>query len=85
MSDEILTGAMIAIQKKGLKIPKEISVIAISNGFIPKLYYPEITYIETSGYKLGMLAFTHMMAHLNGDSDVQELTTEDILVAGGSL
>jgi LacI family transcriptional regulator len=85
MSDEILTGVMIAIQKKGLKIPNAISVIAISNGFIPKLYYPAITYIETSGYKLGKLAFSNMMAHLNEDSEGQELTAEAILVAGGSL
>lgn len=85
MSDEILTGVMKSIQKKGLAIPKDISVIAISNGFIPKLYYPEITYVETSGYKLGKLAFSSMMACLNGSTFIQELTTEAILIEGGSL
>lgn len=85
MSDEILTGVMIAIQKKGLKIPKDISVIAISNGFIPKLYYPQITYVETSGYKLGKLAFSSMLAHLGGNAVMQELTAEAFLVEGGSI
>lgn len=85
MSDEILTGAMIAIQKRGLKIPKDISVIAISNGFIPTLYYPKITYIETSGFKLGKLAFMSMLANLSGDTEVKELTTEALLVEGGSI
>ena len=85
MSDEILTGAMKAIQRSGFNIPGDISVIAISNGFIPRLYYPEITYVETSGYKLGKLAFSSMMACLGGSTFIQELTTESILVEGGSI
>jgi len=85
MSDEILTGVMKAVQKKGLKIPEDIGVITISNGAVPKLYYPEITYIETSGHKLGKLAFSSMMACLGGSTFIQELTTESILVEGGSL
>lgn len=85
MSDEILTGTMKAIQKANLKIPRDISVIAISNGYIPKLYYPEITYVETSGYKLGKLAFSSMMACMKGSTFPQELTIEPVLVEGGSL
>jgi LacI family transcriptional regulator len=85
MSDEILTGAMKAIQRKGLKIPEDISVITISSGDIPKLYFPEITYVETSGMKLGKLAFSSMMACLAGSTFIQELTIESLLVEGGSL
>ncbi len=85
MSDEILTGAMKAIQQAELKIPRDISVIAISNGFIPKLYYPEITYAETSGYKLGKLAFKSMMACIEDTAVRQELTLESSLVNGGSI
>ena len=85
MSDEILTGAMKAIQEAGLKIPSDIAIIAISNGFIPKLYYPEITYVETSGYKLGKLAFESMMACVNGTNIAKEHTVESILVLGGSI
>lgn len=85
MSDEILTGSMKAIQKAGLSVPGDIAVIAISNGFIPTLYYPEITYVETSGYKLGKLAFSSMMACLAGSDFMQELTIESLLVKGGSI
>lgn len=85
MSDEILTGTMKAIQQLRLRIPTDVAVIALSDGFIPKLYYPEITYVETSGYKLGKLAFTRMMACLSGSTFVQELTVESVLVEGGSL
>ncbi len=85
MSDEILVGVMKSIQKKKLVIPEDVSIIAISNGFIPKLYFPEITYIETSGYKLGKLAFASMLACLDGSTSGQEMTTDAFLVTGGSL
>jgi len=85
MSDEILTGTMKAIQRAALKIPDDIAVIAISNGFIPKLYFPEITYVETSGHELGKLAFSSMMSCLGGSTFTQELTTESVLVEGGSM
>ena len=85
MSDELLIGAMKAIQIKKISIPKDIGIISISNGVVPKLFYPEITYVETSGYKLGKLAFTHMMACISGSTAVKELTLESVLVPGGSL
>ena len=85
MSDELLIGAMKAIQINQLRIPDQVSVIGISNGFVPKLYYPEITYVETSGYKLGKLAFTHLMACLAGSTAIKELTLESVLVKGGSI
>ena len=76
--------ALKAIQKANLIIPKNISVISISNGFIPTLYYPQISYVETSGYKLGKLAFSSMMACMAGSTFTQDLTIESILVEGGS-
>lgn len=85
MSDEILIGVMKALEQLKLKVPQDVSVIAISNGFFPKLYWPEITYIETSGYKLGKLAFTRMMNYLEGDTIDQELIVESILIDGGSI
>jgi LacI family transcriptional regulator len=85
MSDEILTGAMKAILQAGLKVPGDIAVIAISNGFIPKLYHPDVTYVETSGYKLGKLAFATMMENIAGDMAPKELTVESVLVSGGSI
>ncbi|MBS1511297.1 MAG: LacI family DNA-binding transcriptional regulator [Bacteroidetes bacterium] len=85
MSDEILIGVMKAIQRKGLSIPKDLGVITISNGAAPKLYFPEITYVETSGHKLGKMAYSSMMACLGGSTFIQDLTIESILVEGGSL
>lgn len=85
MSDEILTGAMKAMQKSGTLIPSETGVLSMSNGFIPTLYHPEVSYIETSGYKLGKLAFTQMMACVSGTKINQELTVECVYMPGDSL
>ncbi|MBS1597276.1 MAG: LacI family DNA-binding transcriptional regulator [Bacteroidetes bacterium] len=85
MSDEILTGVMKAINKKNLKIPDKVSIITISNGFMPTLYFPQITYVETSGYKLGKLAFSRMISCLNGGSFKQEVFANAVLIEGGSI
>ncbi len=85
MSDEILIGVMKALEQLRLKVPDDVSVITLSNGFFPKLYWPEITYVETSGYKLGKLAYNRMMDYLEGNTADQELIVESILVEGGSI
>jgi LacI family transcriptional regulator len=85
MSDEILTGVIMGINKLGLKMPQDIAVIAISNGFIPKLTSPEITYIETSGAVLGkkaMQTFTEILE--KGISKKLDVITSK-LVEGGSI
>jgi LacI family transcriptional regulator len=85
MGDLTLIGAMQAIYEKGLRVPEDVGIISISNGFFPALYSPKITYVETSGYKLGKLAFSRMMACLAGSTFVRELTVESVLVEGGSI
>jgi len=86
MSDEILTGAMKAIQILGLKIPADVGVIAISNGFFPKLYHPEITYAETSGYGLGVLALQGLMNLMNNKAtQAKTWIQESKLIEGHSL
>ena len=85
MGDLILIGVMQAIHELGLRVPEDVAVMSISNGLIPTLYNPKITYVETSGYKLGKLAFRRMMECLAGSTFMQELTVESVLVEGGSL
>lgn len=85
MGDLILIGVMNAVHKLKLKVPDDISIIGISNGLIPTMYDPKITYVETSGFKLGKLAFTQMLSCLKGDTIPEEVILESLLVEGGSL
>lgn len=85
MSDEILIGVMQAIYELKLKIPRDVSVLAISNGFLPNLFNPAITYVETSGYKLGKLAIKRMFDHLNGQTFSRVIILPSVLVEGSSM
>jgi LacI family transcriptional regulator len=85
MSDEILIGTMKALKNSSLKIPDDISILAISNGFIPGLYNPEISYIETSGHELGKLAIQRMLENMDEKTPVKSIILPSRLVEGGSL
>ncbi len=85
MGDLILIGVMRAIHQLNLKVPDDVAVISISNGFIPTMYNPVITYVETSGYKLGKLSFQQMLGRLKGEDIPENVCVESILVKGGSL
>lgn len=85
MSDELLIGAMKYINKAGLRVPDQVSVLAISNGFIPGLFSPEITYIETSGYELGKLAISRMLEKLEEKTPAKSILLPSRFVEGGSL
>lgn len=85
MGDLILIGVMRAIHQLNLKVPEDVAVISISNGFIPTMYNPVITYVETSGYKLGKLSFSQMLGRLKGEEVSENVCIESILVKGGSL
>jgi LacI family transcriptional regulator len=85
MSDEILTGVMKAVQRLKKSVPSQVSVISISAGIMPSLYEPEITYAETSGVKLGKLAFKRMMEYMQGRTFTQEVILGSQLVEGRSM
>ncbi len=85
MGDLILIGVMKAIHALNLKVPDDVAVIGISNGFIPTMYNPTITYVETSGYKLGKLAFEQMLGRLRNETVAEIVCVESMLVKGDSL
>jgi LacI family transcriptional regulator len=70
MSDEIVMGAYPAILRSGIDIPGECSVICISDGFIPKCYYPEISYLHHDGAGIGREAALRLLDLIESDSSV---------------
>lgn len=85
MSDEILMGTMKSLMRLHISIPAQTGVISLSDGSIPSIYYPEISYVETSGYNLGKLAFQRMQECLTGTNDPVEEFVPSRFVEGGSL
>ena len=85
MSDEILMGVMKSVQKLKIEVPQQTGIVTLSDGFFPKLYYPEITFVETSGYRLGKLACERMMECVKGKEEAKEIFVSSRFVEGGSL
>lgn len=56
MSDEMLVYVHHALMRQGRKIPEDISIISISDGDAPYYLYPNITYINHSGFEVGIKA-----------------------------
>lgn len=69
MSDELLAKTVYIIQKSGIKIVKDVSVIAISDGVYPYLIYPNITHIKDSGTKLGKYAAKTLIEMIKNPKD----------------
>jgi LacI family transcriptional regulator len=76
---------MKSIHRSGYSVPRDVSVLAISNGAIPGLFNPETTYIETSGYALGQLAIKRMLELMQGKTEPRSIILPARLVEGGSL
>lgn len=85
MSDEILIGVMKVVYEFKKKVPLEIGILAISNGVIPSLYNPPITYVETSGFKLGKLAIKQMIDQINGLQSTSTIIQPSVLISGKSI
>ncbi len=85
MSDEIMTGAMKALQQMKINYPDKTGIISISDGSLPNLYFPEITYVETSGHKLGKKTFECMISRINNLPYQKNNLVEPLLFKGGSL
>jgi LacI family transcriptional regulator len=85
IGDNSMIWSLKSLQKKGVKVPDDIGLLAISNGFIPTLFNPAITHIVTNGYQLGKLAFRRLKEMLEGETSTSELVIKAVLVEGGSL
>jgi LacI family transcriptional regulator len=85
MSDELLIGTMQAIYKMKWTVPDDVAVLSISNGFLPALFNPSITYVETSGYELGKISMQRMIDFLGGQTFSRSIIVPSRLVEGNSM
>jgi LacI family transcriptional regulator len=75
MSDEIIAGVIPALRKLKVAIPDECSVIGISDGYLPKILDPEVSYLHHDGFNLGKMAAHHIIQKLKEkDADTPHMT-----------
>lgn len=86
MSDELLVRTYHAVMRKGLRIPNDLSVIAISDGYAPYFLYPNITHIRHSGTEAGEKAAHILIGMMTHPSDsVIDVRIKTELVELGSV
>jgi LacI family transcriptional regulator len=69
MSDEIMAGIVPALKRLHVNIPEQCSVIGMSDGYLPKILDPQITFLHHDGLALGKLAASHLIDKIqNGDA-----------------
>ena len=56
ISDRMAIGAMLAIKKKGLKMPEDIGLVGFNNEPLLALVSPSITSVEQPSFEIGKLA-----------------------------
>lgn len=61
MSDELLSAVIPSIYAHQIRIPSDLAVICISNGYLPYHINPAITHIRHSGYQLGQTAMNLLL------------------------
>lgn len=85
MSDEILSGVMPTLLQLGVAIPRDCAIVAMSDGYMPRILTPGITHIEHSGYAVGNAAVKQLFTLLNQPkTPSQTLTVATRLVELGS-
>ncbi|MDZ7880912.1 MAG: LacI family DNA-binding transcriptional regulator [Saprospiraceae bacterium] len=65
MSDETMAGVIPALKRLKVKIPQECAVIGISDGYLPRILDPEVTYLHHDGFNLGKKAAERLFVRLN--------------------
>lgn len=69
MTDEIMLGVMPSISEMKLQVPKDISILAISDGYLPTYMVPSISHLKHDGYELGMISAQKMIQYINAKNN----------------
>lgn len=86
MSDELLVHTHHLLSKRGVRIPEEISLIAISDGQAPYFLYPNVTHLRHSGVEVGERTAHILIGMIEHDSDaMMDVRIRTTLVELGSV
>ena len=88
-NDNAAVGCMIALKKKGIKIPGDIAFVGFNNDPLSQVIEPNLSTINYSGHEVGEVAARHLINHLNGVSIIDNTNTiilrSDLIVRDSSL
>ncbi len=66
VNDDSAAGAVLTLQKHGVKIPQEVSVFGYSNSLISRVIVPNLSTVEQRGYEMGYVAARMLIERIEG-------------------
>lgn len=86
MSDETLMRSHYALMRRGLRVPDDISLLAISDGLAPALLHPNVTHYRHSGAEVGERTAHILIGLIAHPSDaMMDVRIRTTLVEHGSV
>jgi LacI family transcriptional regulator len=87
ISDRMAIGAMLAIKKKGLKMPEDIGLIGFNNEPVTSLVTPQISSVDMSPFEIGKAAaklFIETMHNTEGTANVEQILKPKLIIRASS-
>lgn len=89
VNDLTAVGAMQTIQKRGFKIPEDISIVGFSDGYLSGITDPHLSSVDQHGYEMGITAgellFRRIMSDDNDFTPEIKILNADLIIRGSSL
>lgn len=77
-NDELLAGAMTAINDRGIKVPEDVAVICLTDNMFLNLIDPPITTVSLPSTQLGRHAYRLLRRALDGE----DITGQEVMLEG---
>lgn len=84
-NDVLAVGAIVEAKERGLKIPRDLSVVGFDDMEISAYYDPPLTTVAVPGYEMGRTAAKVLIENIRGESRLpQQYVLEAKLIVRGS-
>ncbi len=88
VNDMTAIGAMQTIQKRGYKIPDQISIVGFSDGYLSGITDPHLSSVDQHGYEMGTTAAEMLFHRILSDQEEYvpeiKILKADLIVRGSS-
>ena len=88
VNDMTAIGAMQTIQKRGLRIPEDVSIVGFSDGYLSGVTDPHLSSVDQHGYEMGTMAAEMLFKRILSDETeyIPEIKTlkANLIVRGSS-
>ena len=80
-SDSTAIGAMKELDRRGIRVPGDISVVGFDNTAVSEMFIPSITTVAQPQYTMGFNAMDLLIQKMNGSADVAgQMLTHEIVI-----